>query len=92
MYEVKNIYTDIYITVDGVAEETPTGIEAIEGAKVYAQEGAIYVRTPQRALVTIVSMNGRVVKSNEQIGLQRYDLPRGLYIICIGEERFKVRN
>ena len=92
VYEVKNIYTDIYITVDGVAEETPTGIEAIEGAKAYVHEGAIYVRTPQRALVTIVSMNGRVVKSNEQIGLQRYDLPRGLYIIGIGEERFKVRN
>ena len=33
-----------------------------------------------------------VIKNETQIGLQRYDLPRGIYIICIGEERVKVRN
>ena len=95
IYEIKNIYTDIYITVDGVEEEeeeTPTGIEELEGAKVYAKDGSIYVQTPKQEQVQIISISGAVLKSETQIGLQRYDLPKGIYIICIGEQRFKVRN
>ena len=94
IYEVKNIYTDIYITVAGVEEEeeTPTGMEDVESAKVYTKDGSIYVETPQRVTVSIVSMTGAVVEQAEQIGQKRYDLPRGIYIICIDERRYKVRN
>ena len=95
IYEVKNIYTDIYITVDGVEEEeeeTPTGMEELEGAKVYTKDGSIYVQTPKQEQVQIISISGAVLKNEQLIGLQRYDLPRGIYIICIDEERFKVRN
>ena len=92
IYEIKNIYTDIYITVAGVEEEeTPTGMEDVESAKVYTKDGSLYVETPQRVTVSIVSMTGAVVEQSEQIGLKRYDLPRGIYVICIGEERYKVR-
>ena len=93
VYEVKNIYTDIYITVDGITEETPTGIEDIEGAKVYTKEGSIYVYTPTEEQVTIISMNGAIVKNEKQTGLKQYSgLQRGIYIIGIGDERVKVRN
>ena len=95
IYEIKNIYTDIYITVDGVEEEeeeTPTGMEELEGAKVYAKDGSIYVQTPQQEQVQIISISGAVLKNETQVGLQRYDLPKGIYIICIGEQRYKVRN
>ena len=92
VYEVKNIYTDIYITIDSVEEETLTGIEELEGAKVYTKDGSIYVQTPKQEQVQIISISGAVLKKETQIGLQRYDLSRGIYIICIGEERFKVRN
>ena len=94
IYEVKNIYTDIYLTVDGVEEEeeAPTGMEDIEGAKVYTKDGSIYVQTPTQEQVQIISISGAVLKNETQIGLHRYDLPRGIYIICIDEQRFKVRN
>ena len=95
IYEIKNIYTDIYITVAGVEEEeeeTPTGMEDVEGVKVYAKDGSIYVQTPKQEQVQIISISGAVLKNETQVGLQRYDLPRGIYIICIREERFKVRN
>lgn len=93
IYEVKNIYTEIYITVDGVEEvEEPTGIGNVESTKVYAKDGSIYVQTPQLETVTIISISGAIMKQEEQIGLQRHALPRGIYIICIGEERIKVRN
>ena len=92
-YEVRNIYTEIYITIEGVTEEeTPTGIEGVESTAVYAQEGAIYVRTPQRATVSIVSLTGAIVKKAEQTGTQRYDLPRGIYIVDVAGQRYKVRN
>ena len=94
IYEIKNIYTDIYLTIDGVEEEeeTPTGMEDIEGAKVYAKDGSIYVQTSKQEQVQIISISGAVLKNETQIGLKRYDLPRGIYIIGIGEQRFKVRN
>ena len=95
IYEVKNIYTDIYITVAGVEEEeeeTPTGMEEMQTAKVYTKDGSIYVQTPKQEQVQIISISGAVLKNETQIGLQRYDLPRGIYIICIGEQRIKVRN
>ena len=95
IYEVKNIYTDIYITVAGVEEEeeeTPTGMEDVEGVKVYSKDGSIYVQTSKQEQVQIISISGAVLKNETQVGLQRYDLPRGIYVICIGEERFKVRN
>ena len=92
-YEVRNIYTEIYITIEGVTEEeTPTGIEELKSTAVYTQEGAIYVRTPQRATVSIVSLTGAIVKKAEQTGTQRYDLPRGIYIVDVAGQRYKVRN
>lgn len=91
-YEVRNIWTEIYITVEGVEKETPTGIEEIAGSKVYAKEGSIYVLTPKQEQVVVISISGAIVKNETQIGLKRYDLPRGIYIIGIGEERYKVRN
>ena len=92
-YEVRNIYTEIYITIEGVTEEeTPTGIEELGSTAVYTQEGAIYVRTPQRATVSIVSLTGAIVKKAEQTGTQRYDLPRGIYIVDVAGQRYKVRN
>ena len=92
-YEVRNIYSEIYITIEGVTEEeTPTGIEELKSTAVYTQEGAIYVRTPQRATVSIVSLTGAIVKKAEQTGTQRYDLPRGIYIVDVAGQRYKVRN
>ena len=90
-YEIRNIYTEIYITVEGVEKETPTGIEEITGVKVYTKDGSLYVQTPKQEQVVIISISGAVIKNETQIGLQRYDLPRGIYIICIGGERVKVR-
>ena len=91
-YEIRNICTEIYITVEGVETETPTGIEEITGVKVYTKDGSLYVQTPKQEEVRIISISGAIIKNETQIGLKRYDLPRGIYIICIGEERVKVRN
>ena len=88
-YIIKNIYTDIYVRAEGAV---PTGIESIDGAKVYTKDESIYVYTPAEEEVTIISMSGAVLKNESQVGLKQYTgLQRGIYIICIDEARFKVR-
>ena len=92
-YPIKNIWTHIYIKALGAEEkEDPTGIESIEGVKVYTKDGSLYVQTPQREQVIIVSMSGAVVKNEEQIGLKQYHgLQPGIYIVRVGDRAYKVR-
>ena len=93
-YIIKNIYTDIYIrALDAtLPEEEPTGIEDVESIKAYAKEGSIYVYTPSREEVTIISMSGAIIKHAEQVGLQSYSVSRGIYIVRVGEKVFKLKN
>ena len=93
-YIIKNIYTDIYIrALDAtLPEEEPTGIENLEGVKAYAKDGSIYVYTPNREEVTIISMSGAIIKHAEQVGLQSYNVNRGIYIVRIGDKAFKLKN
>ncbi len=92
-YPIKNIWTHIYIKAEGAEEkEDPTGIESIEGVKVYTKNGSLYVQTPQREQVIIVSMSGAVVKNEEQIGLKQYHgLQPGIYIVRVGDKAYKLR-
>ena len=92
-YPIKNIWTHIYIKAQGAEEkEDPTGIESIEGVKVYTKDGSLYVQTPQREQVIIVSMSGAVVKNEEQVGLKQYHgLQPGIYIVRIGDKAYKLR-
>ena len=92
-YPIKNIWTHIYIKAEGAEEkEDPTGIESIEGVKVYTKDGSLYVQTPQREQVIIVSMSGAVVKNEEQIGLKQYHgLQLGIYIVRVGDRAYKLR-
>ncbi len=92
-YPVNNIWTHIYLKAEGAEEiEDPTGIEQIEGVKVYAKDGSLYVQTPQREQVIIVSMTGAVVKNEEQVGLKQYHgLQPGIYIVRVGDKAYKLR-
>ena len=93
-YIIKNIYTDIYIrALDAtLPEEEPNGIDEVEGVKAYAKDGSIYVYTPNREEVTIVSMSGAILKHEEQVGWQSYAVNRGIYIVRVGEKVFKMKN
>ena len=92
-YIIYNVYNDIYVKVEGVEkiEEEPTGMSDIESTKVYTQNGDLYIYTSQPQEVMIITMNGTVLRRERQEGLRSYSLPKGVYIICIGEERMKVR-
>ncbi len=92
-YPIKNIWNHIYIKALGAEEkEDPTGIESIEGVKVYTKDGSLYVQTPQREQVLVISMSGAVVKNEVQVGLKQYHgLQPGIYIVRVGETTYKLR-
>ena len=92
-YPIKNIWTHIYIKAEGAEKKKdPTGIESIEGVKVYTKDGSLYVQTSQREQVIIISMSGAVVKNEEQIGLKQYHgLQPGIYIVRVGDKAYKLR-
>ena len=93
-YPINNIWTHIYIKAEGAEEkeDDPTGMEQVEGVKVYTKDGSLYVQTPQREQVIIVSMTGAVVKSEEQVGLKQYHgLQPGIYIVRVGDRAYKLR-
>ena len=91
-YQIRNIYTDIYIQITGVEEENPTGIEQIAGVQVYTRNGSLFIQTPQQEQVSVISVSGTVLKKETVLGLRQFDgLQRGVYIVCVGNERIKVR-
>ncbi len=92
-YPIRNIWTHIYIKAEGAEEkEDPTGIEQVEGVKVYTKDGSLYVQTPQREQVLVITMTGVVVKNEEQVGLKQYHgLQPGIYIVRVGDRAYKLR-
>ena len=92
VYTVRNIDGRVTITVYGVEEAAPVGVETIDGVRVYSYEGAIYVHTPTEKRVMIVAMNGVLKANGEQVGKRRYELPRGFYVVWVDGASFKVAN
>lgn len=91
-YKIQNIWNHIYVKAEGSEQKNPTGIEEVEGVKVYTKDGSLFVQTAQREQVIVISMTGAVVKNEEQIGLKQYHgLNPGIYVVRVGEQVFKVR-
>lgn len=88
-FQVTDIEDDIYLKgIDAVY----TGTEDIDGmVRVYTKDGSLFVYTAQPEEISVVSMTGVTVKRTRQTGLQSYPLNQGIYVICVGEQVFKVR-
>lgn len=90
VFVITGIESDIYLKG---TDAVPTGTEEAlsETTRVYTQDGMLYVYTAQQEEVSVISMVGAVVKRTQQTGLQSYPLNQGIYVVCIGEQVFKVR-
>lgn len=88
-FQVTDIESDIYLKgIDAVY----TGTEDIDGmVRVYTKDGSLFVYTAQPEEISVVSMTGVTVKRTRQTGLQSYPLNQGIYVVCVGEQVFKVR-
>lgn len=90
VFVITGIESDIYLKG---TDAVPTGTEDTlsETIRVYTQDGMLYVYTAQQEEVSVISMVGAVVKRTQQTGLQSYPLNQGIYVVCVGEQVFKVR-
>lgn len=90
VFVITGIESDIYLKG---TDAVPTGTEDAlsETIRVYTQDGMLYVYTAQQEEVSVISMVGAVVKRTQQTGLQSYPLNQGIYVVCVGEQVFKVR-
>lgn len=88
-FQVTDIEGDIYLKgIDAIY----TGTEDIDGmVRVYTKDGSLFVYTAQPEEISVVSMTGVAVKRTRQTGLQSYPLNQGIYVVCVGEQVFKVR-
>lgn len=88
-FQVTDIEGGIYLKgIDAIY----TGTEDIDGmVRVYTKDGSLFVYTAQPEEISVVSMTGVTVKRTRQTGLQSYPLNQGIYVICVGEQVFKVR-
>ena len=92
-YQIRNVYTDIYVKVsgDGIWGVSNEEVEAQE-VKVYTQNGAIVVVTPSVMNVQVVSMTGSVVAADKVAGQREFrNLAEGVYIMRVGDKIVKIR-
>lgn len=93
-YTIANISGDVTITIEGIAENTPTGnVEVDEDSvKVWGADGILHLYTPVKAKVWVYTLNGVLVRAvDEVIGNQTISLASGSYIIVIDDQKYKLR-
>lgn len=89
-FYIYNVYSDIYVRAERytyVANE----VIADKGIQIYTQNGCLYVQTFKLQQVHIIALNGTIVRSRKQSGLQCYDgLEPGVYLVRVDKRTFKV--
>lgn len=93
-YTIANISEDVTITIEGIAENTPTGNAEVDddSVKVWGADGILHLYTPVKAKVWVYTLNGVLVRAvDEVIGDQTISLAGGSYIIVIDDQKYKLR-
>lgn len=89
-FYIGNVKSDIYVKAE---RYTPVANEIInnENVKVYARNGNIYVQTPNLQQVNIITIDGTIIRSRKQSGLQSYEgLKPGVYLVHVNEKVLKI--
>lgn len=92
-YVIQWIYTDQTIEISGIVKNLPTGIGKIGGtaAKVWGADGTLHIYAPETADVHIANFSGKTIQTARKIdGKYHIRLPKGHYIVTIGDNTFKI--
>ena len=73
--------------------EIPTSIDSHKtDPQITSRGGVLFVYTPSLQPVMVITLNGKIVRYQKQVGLQGYEgLPFGTYVIRINEKTFKIQ-
>lgn len=92
-YIIKYVRQPIVIMIDGVVKNTdPTANAEIQsGIKVWQNNRQLFIHTDKIEQVAIYTFGGQLKKKFRSTGGDELvQLPTGSYIVCIGDQRFKV--
>ena len=93
-YIVKDVRSNLLITVTGIQADKPTSNEALENqeARVWSQEGVLHLQTVIPETAYIVTLDGRINQIVNMLGGHyEVNLPQGVYIIRLGHKSYKVQ-
>ena len=93
-YIVKDVRSNLLITVTGIQADKPTSNEALgsQETRVWSQEGVLHLQTVIPETAYIVTLDGRIYQIVNMLG-GHYEvtLPQGIYIIRLGNKSYKVQ-
>lgn len=93
-YEIKGITSDITISITGIVKNTTVGNAEVESnnLKVWGSNGVLHIQSAYASTAYIVTFDGQLHKAvTLPIGETVITVPQGSYIICIGNQSFKIR-
>lgn len=92
-YLIKQIHSDLSVSITGIVKNTPTANEEITVAssRVWGSRGYLHVSLPTAAKTTIYTFSGTLLKSARlPAGDTQVAVPAGNYIVVAGDSSFKV--
>lgn len=93
-YIIKNIYSDLSVSITGIVKNNPTANEDITapGVRVWGSRGYLYVSQPTAGKVVLYTFGGALLKSALlPAGDSQLAVPAGSYVVMAdGDNCFKV--
>ncbi len=94
-YVVERVRQDITVRIEGIRSNPPVANEEIrkevEGISLYRSGNTLYVQSDRAASVGIYTFGGSLVRTVKvEAGVLPVELPRGAYIVRMGEKSQKV--
>lgn len=94
IYTIENVTEAITITIEGVQKNNSTGIESpmgYEDYRVYTEGSMLYIDSQRQNKLAVYGTDGRKYMGGEiPVGVTSVSLPKGIYIVLIGESRLKI--
>lgn len=93
-YEIKNINSDITISITGIVKNTTVGNAEVDSdaLRVWGANGVLHIRSTHTSMAYIVTFGGQLYKAvTLPVGETLITIPQGSYIINIGEQSYKIR-
>lgn|GEM_PF-197813 len=93
-YEIKNINSDITISITGIVRNTTVGNAEVDSdaLRVWGANGVLHIRSTHTSMAYIVTFGGQLYKAvTLPVGETLITIPQGSYIINIGEQSYKIR-
>ncbi len=93
-YEIKNITSDVTISITGIVKNTTVGNAEVDSdaLKVWGENGRLHILSAHPCTVYIATFAGRPYRIEAlPAGESMIEVPQGAYIVRIGNQSYKIR-